>query len=259
MGRKIVITGRGGTGKTTFAALSVALLPSSKLAVDADPDESLAVMLGVDLPASGTRTISEMLYEVQRGKIGPDIKAMALAEKVEYLLNLSCLYESARFDLISLGVKWTRGCYCAPNDILAALIPAIADSYEFTLVDSPAGLEHLNRRVLREVNDVFAVVDPSSKSLRNTEAVRDLAEAVGFTFDNLFLVANHRFPERGIGRLQQVDGATYVGKVERDAAVEQCDWEGRSLLELPPHSPALLSVGAILAKAGYQLAQTACR
>lgn len=251
MGRKIVVTGRGGTGKSTFAALSAALLPSSKLLVDADPDESLAAMLGVDLQASGVHTISEALYDLQNGEAQKELKSLPLAEKVEYLLQLSCVYESAQFDLIGLGTKWTRGCYCAPNDILRVLIPHIADSYEFTLVDSPAGLEHLNRRVLSKVNDVFAVLDRSNKSLRNTRAVRDLAGSIGMEFDNLFLVANHRFPSEDVARLHEVDGATYVGKIERDPSVEQYDWEGRSLLELPADSPARLSVQAILERAGY--------
>ena len=252
MGKKIVVTGRGGTGKTTFAALAVTLLPSSKLVVDADPDESLAAMMGVDLAASGVHTISEMLYGIQRGKAGSELQSMPLAEKVEYLLQLSCVYESAEFDLVSLGTKWTAGCYCAPNDILRTLIPQIADNYEFTIVDSPAGLEHLNRRVLPEAGDVFAVVDPSGKSLRNAEAVRDLGNSVGFSFDHLFLVANHRFPAEDVRRLREMNGATYLGKIEWDPAVEQYDWEGRSLLELPADSPALLSVGAVLEKAGYR-------
>jgi len=251
MGKRIVITGRGGTGKSTFAALSAALLPGSKLLVDADPDESLAAMLGIDLQKSGVHTISEVLYNLQNSKGQKDLQSMPLAEKVEYLLQLSCVYESPQFDLISLGTKWTRGCYCAPNDVLRALIPSIADSYEFTLVDSPAGLEHLNRRVLTRVDDVFALLDRSSKSLRNTRAVRQLSDSIGIEFENLYLVANHRFPAEDVLRLAEVDGATCLGKVERDPTVEQYDWEGRSLLELPADSPARASVQAILEKAGY--------
>ena len=175
MGKTIVITGRGGTGKTTFTALAARFLQGSKLLIDADPDQCLGVMLGVDLPASGVRTVSEALYEIQKGQLSPQMKAMPLAEKVEYLLQLSCLYESKQFDLLTLGVKWTRGCYCAPNDILRALIPRLAGAYEVTIVDSPAGLEHINRRVVTQAHDVFAVVDPSGKALRNAELVRSLS------------------------------------------------------------------------------------
>ena len=176
---------------------------------------------------------------------------MALAEKIEYLLQLSCLYEGDGFDLVSLGVKWTRGCYCAPNDILRVLIPELAGSYGFTIVDSPAGLEHLNRRVVHEIDDVFVVVDPSGKSIRNAEAVRDMAAAIGMRFDNLYMIANHRVTADQEPRLSELPGASYLGKIALDPAVERYDWEGRSLLDLPDESPACVSVQAILRKARY--------
>jgi len=257
MAKKIVVTGRGGTGKTTFAALAARFLPGHKLLVDADPDESLAAMVGVDLRASGVQTISEVLYDIQQGKTASGLEAMPLAEKVEYLLNVSCVYEGPAFDLVSLGVKWTRGCYCAPNNTLRSLLPRLAKQYAFTILDSPAGVEHLNRRVVSEVDDIFAVVDSSAKSLRNTETLRQMASSIGFTFQHLYVVANYRFHDSETERLRQLPGATFLGVVAHDPAVEQHDWAGRSLLELPEDSPACRSVKGILEKAGYALVQAA--
>ena len=255
MGKRIVVTGRGGTGKTTFAVLMARFLAGPKLLVDADPDQHLAVMAGVDSPygerGSGVRTISEALYELQGRKAPPDLDAMPLSEQVEYLLNLSCLYESSGFDLISLGVRWTRGCYCAPNEILRTLIPRLAQNYRFTILDSPAGVEHVNRQVFGEVDDVFAVMDPSAKSRRNTEFFRDLAQAIGFSFNNLFVVANHQFDAAGAEGLRRIGGTHFLGRIERDPLVEKCDWEGRSLWEVPESSPACPSVRTVLQRAGY--------
>ena len=251
MARRILITGRGGTGKTTLAALAARFLPSPRLLVDADPDQHLAAVLGVDLHASGVRTISEALFELQ-GRKGPrDLDAMPLPDRVEYVLHLSCLYECADFDLVSLGVKWTRGCYCAPNEILRTLLPRIAQSYAFTIIDSPAGIEHVNRRAFHEVDDVFAVMDPSSKSLRNTEILRDMAPQIGFHYENLFIVANHRFAGADEARLRTVPGTTFIGRIESDPAVERCEWEDTSLLALPDDSPACVSIRDILGRAGY--------
>lgn len=47
MAKIIVSTGRGGTGKTTFAALAARYLESPFLLIDLDPDQNLADMLGV--------------------------------------------------------------------------------------------------------------------------------------------------------------------------------------------------------------------
>jgi len=48
MARKIVSTGRGGAGKSTFVALIVRYLKPPTLLVDLDPDLSLDDMLGAD-------------------------------------------------------------------------------------------------------------------------------------------------------------------------------------------------------------------
>jgi len=67
-------------------------------------------------------------------------------------------------------------------------------------------------------------------------------------------VAGHRFPQDQVTVLQQIRGTTYLGKVEADPAVQEADWAGRSLLDLPEDSPACVSVRAILGKVGYEVA-----
>ncbi len=250
MGKMMVATGRGGCGKSTFTAMAVRHLPSAPLLIDADPDQSLAQLLGVDLAEEGVNTISDVLYELQQPDAYEELGSMPLAQKMEYLLNLSCLYESAEFDLVTLGVKWTRGCYCQPNNVLQSLLPDLAKNYAHTVLDSPAGLEHLNRRVVRHVNDLFVLIDPSAKALRNARRLTEISEAVGIGIDNLYLVGNYRFPEGGEEQLPRLDGLTYIGRIEEDRRVQSFDWEGRSLLELPEDSAASLSVRRILRKAG---------
>jgi len=53
MARKIVSTGRGGAGKSTFAALVSRYLKPPTLLVDLDPDLSLADILGFNFYKSG--------------------------------------------------------------------------------------------------------------------------------------------------------------------------------------------------------------
>ena len=93
MSRTVIVTGRGGTGKSTFAALATRCLPSAPLLIDADPDESLAQLLGVDLAQEGVNTISDALQKVQKQGGDAELDAMSLPEKIDYLLNVSYLYE----------------------------------------------------------------------------------------------------------------------------------------------------------------------
>jgi len=249
MSQTLAVTGRGGTGKTSFVALASRFL-ETPLLIDADPDQSLAAMLGVELEDREIRTISQMLHDVQKDKVLEEFRSMPLADKMEYLLHMSCLYEGEGFDLLSLGVKWTKGCYCQPNNLLRGLIPDLAKSYEYTIVDAPAGLEHLNRRIVDSVDHVFAVMDPSSKSVRNVERMRDIADEVGIELKHIHLVANHSFPEDKAEALRDVDGTRYAGKMEYDEDLVEYDWGGCSLRELPGGSPACSSVEKILENAG---------
>jgi len=255
MSKKVVCTGRGGTGKTTFVALLTKYLDSHPLLVDADSDQNLAEMLAVDLQKEGIRTISEVLFDIQKGKAYEELNSMPLPDKIEYLLNASCLYESERFDMISIGVKWTKGCYCMPNNILRSIIPKTANSYEYTIVDSPGGLEHLNRRIISEIDDIFVILDPSKKALNNVERMRKIASEIGIHFNNLYLIANHRFKKTTEEYVKNMSG-NYLGKIEYDPDLEEYSWRGRSLLELPQSSPAFSSVKKILAKAGYKITKS---
>ncbi len=176
---------------------------------------------------------------------------MPLPQKIEYLLQMSCLYESNDFDLLSIGVKWTQGCYCFPNEILRAILPELAKSYPVTAVDSPGGLEHMNRRIATEIDDLFVVMDPSSKALRNVERLKHISAEINITYKNIYLIANHRFSDNRVEHLQEIEGTTYLGRVPADEQVQEYDWNNRSLRELPESSPALTAVGDILQQAGY--------
>ncbi len=253
MAKTVIVTGRGGTGKSTFTALATRSLGSAPLLIDADPDQSLAQFLGVDLADARINTISDALAMLQKpsGPKAKELGSMSLPEKIDYLLNVSCLYESKRFDLITLGVHWTRGCYCAPNSILQSVIPELSKNYACTIVDSPAGLEHVNRRIIHSVDDIFVLLDPSTKALRNARLVTEIADAIGMSYRNLYLIGNYRFTPAAEERVGGLDGATYLGRVAQDETVEEFDWEGRSLLDLPDGSTAAQSVAGIMAKAGY--------
>ncbi|MFW6150807.1 MAG: AAA family ATPase [Chloroflexota bacterium] len=252
MAKVIVSTGRGGVGKSTFAALATKYLSAPKLLIDLDPDESLADMLGVDLEQSDTTSISSLLYEVAgaSSRVGYE----ELSRKMESALQGRCLYSAPDFDLITLGTKFTVGCYCAPDTVLKDTLPRLLENYEHVLIDSPAGLEHLNRKVVSDITDLFILIDPSDKSAKHVSRVQDIAGALDITYRNLYVVGNYRFTEETEKDMTGLDG-TYLGRVHYDAELKRYNLEGRSLLELSDESPAVLSVKRILQRAGYARSQ----
>ncbi len=248
MGKKLVVTGRGGTGKTTFTALASRFLPPPIFLVDLDPDLSLAEMVGVNLKKAGVQTISDALYDVIEDRRAGKGGTMSVHERIDFMLNSACLYEGRNFDLFVLGTKLTEGCYCAPDAIVSGAIPKIINSYTYVMIDSPAGLEHLNREVVSDIDDLFVVLDPSSKSLKHIDRIKDIASSVGIKYTNLYLVGNYRFTEE-IEKKFEASGEKYLGHMAYDPALAQYNLTGRSLLELPEDSPACVSVKNILTKA----------
>ena len=96
--KKIVAVGRGGVGKSSFIALLAKYLKTKPksliLFIDADPDESLADLLGLDLEELKIKTISDLLFDVRQGNIEEKFKSFSLSQRIEYLINQRALYEA---------------------------------------------------------------------------------------------------------------------------------------------------------------------
>jgi CO dehydrogenase maturation factor len=134
--------------------------------------------------------------------------------------------------------------------VLKDLIPIIAKGYEEVLIDSPAGLEHFNRKVVVDIDDLFIILDPAEKSLKHIERVTAITREVKVNYKHLHLVGNHRFTDDTVEYLRNF-GEDYLGKIDYDLDVKRYNLKGKALLELPEDSPASLSVKRILVKAGY--------
>lgn len=252
MSWKIVSTGRGGTGKTTFTALITRYLSPPLLLIDIDPDQNLADMLGIELEKQKVRTVSDALYDIQMNTGYEELGSMTLPDKVNYLLQRECLYEGDDFDLITLGAKWTEGCYCAPDDLLRATIPKLAKNYATVVMDSPAGLEHLNRKVISDIDDLFVLSDPSAKSVKHIKRIKNIAREINVVYSHFYVVGNYEFDRETEEYLRDSD-ETYLGKLDYDAQVKEYNLKGKTLLDLPEDSPACVSAKRILDKAGYKI------
>ncbi|MEM4703936.1 MAG: AAA family ATPase [Candidatus Bathyarchaeia archaeon] len=252
--KKIVVIGRGGTGKTSFVALAtkyfIEIGSTPLLLVDADPDQNLGEMVGVDLAEEGKKTISELLVETFLEQGGTTV-GVAPTERIENRIWALGMHEGEHFDFISVGTKWVEGCYCLPNAALKGALEAVSKNYKYVLIDSPAGLEHLNRRITSKVNDIFDIIDPSKKSFDHIKRAYRIAKEVKIEFDNFYVVGGFRFPEQQENNAKAAIAFKYLGKVNRDDKVEENVFAGKPLLNLPSDSPAYVSVKRIMENAGY--------
>jgi CO dehydrogenase maturation factor len=251
--KTLVTMGRGGTGKTTFVTLMARYFIRNKktpvLLVDADPDQNLAEMVGVDLEREGIRTISELIMETFINKGGTTI-GIPPVHRIETKIWERGLYEGRSFDLIAVGTKWIEGCYCMPDAALRGALESLVKNYRYVLIDSPAGLEHLNRRITSRVDILFDVLGPSNKSFEHVKRAHRIAREVGIAFDHFYIIGGCLFPEGLEDRAGTATGQQYLGKIAFDPAVQESVIAGRSLLDIPDDSPAVRSVELLMDKAG---------
>ncbi len=261
-GNIIVATGRGGTGKSSFVALASRYLKPPLLLLDIDPDQSLGDMLGVDMETVTIKTetdrevklktLSEITGYIEDEDAFTELGGGPSFVKIPLLLKWYTQYTSERFDLISLGPRWTLGDYRSANFLFEFVIPTIGMNYANIIIDCPAGLEHLNRKVVSRTDDLFVIVDPSRKSIKHLERVRKITEQVGISYKHLYTVGSYEFDDEAEQRIKQ-SGVTYLGRMDYDAKLKDSNLKGESLFDLPDSSPACLSVKRILTKAGYKI------
>jgi len=252
--KTLVTVGRGGTGKSSFTALMTkGFIESGQaplLLVDADPDQNLAEMLGIDLKEAGKSTIAELLVSTFIEQGGTTV-GVPPTERIESRIWENGLFESKNFDFLAVGTKWVEGCYCMPNSALKGALESLTKNYKYVLIDSPAGLENLNRRITSKVDDIFDILDHSKKSFDHVKRAVRIVNEVDMKFDNFYLVGGYRFPPE-LGKQAEADlKFKFLGKIAEDEQLDDYVLNGKSLLDLPSDNKAYVSVKAIMKSLGY--------
>ena len=252
--KTLVSVGRGGSGKTSFVALMTKYFIEKRdtplLLVDVDPDQNLGETVGVALEEQGKKSISELVIETFIEGGGTTV-GVPPSERIESRIWQGGLYEGDLFDFMAVGPKWIEGCYCLPDASLKRALERLTKTYRYILIDSPAGLEYLNRKVTSRVHDIFDIIDPSKKSFEHVKRAHRIVREVGIDYEDFYIIGGYRFPENLEREVQEKTGLKYLGKLSYDKNVEDYCLTGKSLLELPQSSPAYESVEEILTKAGY--------
>ena len=252
--KTLVTIGRGGTGKSSFVGLMAKCFiengQAPLLLVDADPDQNLSEMVGIDLKAEGKSTIAELIVKTFITKGGTTV-GVPPTERIESKIWAEGLYESDNFDFLALGTKWVEGCYCMPNSALKGALASLIKNYKYILIDSHAGLEHLNRRIASKVDDIFDILDHSKKSVDHVKRAQRIAKEVEIEYNNFYLIGGYRFPSNLANQVENSLNFKYLGKIVNDTLLDDYVLNGKSLLDLPSDNAAYNSVKKILTNAKY--------
>lgn len=240
----IAVAGKGGTGKSTMAGLIIrTLLRAGRtpiLAVDADPNTNLDVVLGLH-PA---RSVSDVLDDTKGMRNVPDNVPKAIY--LQYQLE-ECLAEGRGVDLIVMGRPEGSGCYCAANHLLRDHLDRLMGSYPFVVMDNEAGMEHLSRRTTRDVDLLLIVSNPTQAGLKAARRIKELVEGTELSVREMALVLNRAdgLPPAVLESLA-ADGLPLAGMVPEDSLVVAYELDGRPVIELPDDAPSVRAVAEIL-------------
>ena len=245
---QIAIAGKGGTGKTTFTALLLRYLMREKkgkplLAVDADANANLNEALGMEVE----NTIGDILLSVKDPRVIPT--GMTKDIYIEYKVQES-LIETDVLDLLVMGNPQGPGCYCYPNDLLRKYLEKLRVNYDYVAIDNEAGLEHLSRRTVQNIDYLVVTSDATARGVRSARRVHEIVRSVNLDVKEMFLIISRADERSDMSLLDEEikkTGLKYIGVVPYDQMVADYDLAGKALVDLPQDSKAVQAIEKILA------------
>lgn len=245
----IALAGKGGTGKTSIAALTIRYLIEKRrgpvLAVDADSNACLNEALGVTVHATIGSLREESLQVVRSGGDRP--AGMSMEQLFDYQVQQS-LVESKGFDLLVMGRPEGPGCYCAANNIIRKYTDKLSETYPYVVIDNEAGMEHLSRRTTHKVNLLLIVSDSTVKGIQTAKRINNLVDELNLDIEKRRLIIN-RVPgsnEKKLKDLATEYGLEVAGLIPQDDMIFEYDLKGIPLVKLSEDSIALRSLYNIL-------------
>lgn len=245
----IAVSGKGGTGKTLLSSLLIKELSEKGkdvLAIDADPDSNLPEALGVDVLKTVGDVREELKIDTAQGNIP---KEMNKWDILDYKI-MEAVIETPGFDLLVMGRPEGSGCYCAVNNILRKIIETLSKNYDYIVIDTEAGLEHLSRRTTQNVDSMLVVTDKSKRGMLTAQRIGELANELDINFKDIFLVVNRITPENEDLILKKAEDTDIeiIGTIYEDSQVAEYDVEGIPLINLSKDSDSVKAVSNIVSR-----------
>jgi CO dehydrogenase maturation factor len=250
--KSIAVAGKGGTGKTTIAALLISSLcregKGPVLAVDADADANLGPLLGVEVTPEKTlgglrETALKEVRNLPAGMTKANYFELGLHEIIEELNG---------FDLITMGRGEGPGCYCYLNNLIRKFIDDLSPSYKWVVMDNEAGLEHISRRTTNNIDALVVVVTENPLSIQSAVNIAgilpDLESRIQKKYVVTNMIKNNNRREEITGHLSRLQ-MEYAGDIPFDPQLDEHIFKGDSLISIKD-TPAVKAITKILKTIG---------
>jgi len=243
----IAVAGKGGVGKTTLAAILVRTLKEMDagpvLAVDADPNSSLAEALGVE-PGRALAEIREESSSPEGSPASGAGRVRAVEDEIQRAIT-----EADGFDLITMGRPEGPRCYCYVNNLLRKSLDELAKNYAAVVLDNEAGMEHLSRRTTNDVDFLIVALNPTLPALRAAKRIITLSRELPVTIGHRMVIVNRVGPDgvdSEIERELSMLDAVRLPDVPEDGLVERTGVIGQDVFSLSESTPALVAARTVV-------------
>jgi CO dehydrogenase maturation factor len=240
---KIAISGKGGVGKTTLAALLAHIYAErgiSVIAIDADAAGGLAEALGLPRELAAQVTpISEMddlIYERTGAKPGAPGGFFSLNPRVDDIPErFSVSHQGIRFLRLGAIESGGSGCICPESALLRALVThLLLYNEEMLILDMEAGVEHLGRATAQAVDAFLVVVEPGQRSLQTAARVEKLAGDIGIK--RVYAVGNKVRTEGDWAFIQENSPVPTLGYLSANPELTEADMQGLGVFDAAPRA-----------------------
>lgn len=227
---KIAISGKGGVGKTTVAAMLAHVFAKRGYrvtAIDCDPDANLPSALGLE---TRPKPLAELKDIIEERVVGP-MGLYKLNPKVDDVFEAYSVYNDEGVRVLVLGTieKGGEGCFCPENAFLRAILRhAIFKEKDVLILDMEAGIEHLGRGTARGVDLLIAVVEPGSRAVETLERIEKLARDIGI--ERIAVVVNKFMESEASKKLMERIKYPIIGVIPFSECFIRADIEN-----LPPY------------------------
>ena len=239
---KVIISGKGGCGKSTLSTLIARGLATDGydvLLVDADESNfGLQRLLGAPPPVHLMENFGGKRYFKKNWMGAASDGLFKNNTPIEDIPDI-CVSAVDNIKLMVIGKIHTHGEGCAcPMGVLSHTVLSKLDlkENEIVIVDTEAGVEHFGRRVDGECDLILGVVDPSYESFMLAKKMEDMAKTAG---SEIFFILNKFSPKVSVAMAKNVDESKVIAKIPENDDLFTDSLEGNPLSTRIPEITAI--------------------
>ncbi len=225
---KVVISGKGGVGKTTISAFLARVLSSKRdvFLIDSDPSMNLNLLLGIKRP----KPISELKELIRERTVFQNGIYIMNPYVDDIIEEYSVSINNIRLMVLGTIDKAYAGCICPETAFLRALLRRLMFKNHFLILDTEAGLEFIGRGLAENFDAMLIITEPSLKSIETSRRIYELSKELNIK--KIYYVANKIKEEYELEFIEKNIGTKMFHVLHYDEKLKEIDIKGKTVFEI---------------------------